>query len=337
MAEVTKITIVPVGRLAERFADEQEFNPNDLPFALGSNVFLEDISQQMKSLDLELWSREYLSKHDVAKVQGWKHALVHRYSEEEYLHSAPEAHSRELVHKMFVGLRVVRPSNVPFQYLHARVKPDGSFDPWGFSRAEMRLTVCGCDTWATIRPVDAKLLVAITPSLLRAYETKCLPITRAVNVLEVGYNSRYLDVKQLLWVTGIEALFTSSTYNGAPTVIRRLRHFLGSKTQIYNPVDFPRFLSMPTLSLKDVLEDIYSVRNRLAHGEWVPEEFMNRPGHQGGTSSYAEILLEATGIALRLALIRILRDSLLEIFGDKDRLDKYFSYDPISGRTPCSF
>lgn len=294
------------------------------PFAILPNVFLADLRQQMKNLDLTLWSREYLSKHDVEKMQGWRYALIHRYSEEEYMHGEGELQSRDLLHKVFLGLRIVRPSKTPYQYLHARVKPDGSFDPSGFSRAEMPLTVFPCDSWAPVRRKDAELLRAITPNLLRVYETKCQSVRRAVNILEMGYISQFPDVKQLLWVTGLETLFTSAKFNGAPVLIRRLRQFLGSKTRVYEQANFAAQVAVPSLKLKDVLEDIYLVRNRLAHGEWIPESFMTRPGYALGAKSYADILLEATGIVLRMALIKILNESLLETFGDKDRLDGYF-------------
>jgi hypothetical protein len=335
MGEVQKITIVPVARLAQKFPDGEGLSPDDLPCAIASNVALADIGQQMKSLDLELWSREYLSRHDVERIQGWKYALVHYYSEEEYLHGTPESQSRELLSKIFVALRVVRPSNVPFQYIHARIKDDGSFDPSGFSRAEMPLTVSARDKWATIRPKDIELLRALVPALLAAYETKTRPVTRAVNLLETGYNSPSFDVKLLLWVAGWEALFASSAYNGAPAVTGRLRHFLGSRTRIYDAADFPTLLMLPDLTLKDVLEDIYRVRNSLAHGEWVPDDIMRKPGHSGLASSYADILLDASGLALRLALARILRQSLLETFRDKGKLDTFFPYDPITKRRPC--
>jgi hypothetical protein len=334
--EVRKITITPVGRFAEPFVDDEEFSPKDLPFEILPGIFLADVGKQMKHLDLELWSREYLSKHDVDKIQGWRHALVHYYSEEEYSHGTPESQSRELLYRIFLGLRIVRPSRVPFQYLHARVKGDGSLDPSGFYRAEVPLTVCACDTWGPIRASDAELLRAVAPSLIRAFEMRCRPVTRAMSVLETGYNSPNVDVKLLLWVTGLEALFTSSNYSGAPVVIRRVRHFLGSKTQLYRSSDYPGFLSMPTLRVKDLLQDIYRMRNSVAHGEWIPPEFLARSGHAGGAKSYADVLLEAASIVLRLALTRILKDSLLETFGDKDGLDSYFSYDPHAKRVPCS-
>jgi hypothetical protein len=326
VANARKITITPVQYLPRPFSGQDDFGSKDLPFEICPNVFLADIRNQMKDLDLTLWGREYLSKHDIEKIQGWECALVHHYDEEEYFHTEAEQRSRELLSKVFIGLRIVRPSRIPYQYLHARVQSNGALDPSAFSRAEVPLTVLPCDTWTPIRRKDADLLKAIAPTLLKAYAINCQPVKRAMRILETGYVSPFVDVKQLMWVTGLESLFTSTTYNGASVAMNRIRRFLGSKTQIYEQTDFPVTMSLPSLTLKNVLGDIYRVRNRLAHGEWVPEEFLKRPGYAGGPKSYADVLVEATGVVLRLALIKILNESLLETFGDKDKLDRYFSY-----------
>lgn len=332
MANVRKITITPVQDLPRPFSGEDDFSSKDLPFEICPDVSLTDIHDQMKNLDLTLWGREYLSKHDIEKIQGWKYALVHHYDEEEYLHSEAEWRSRELLYQVFIGLRIVRPSRIPHQYLHARVQSNGDLDPSAFRRAEMPLTVSHCDAWTPIRRRDADLLKAIVPTLLQAYTTDCRPVKRAMRILETGYVSQFTDVKQLMWVTGLESLFTSTKFSGASVAMHRIRQFLGSKTQIYEQADFPFTISLPSLTLKNVLGDIYRVRNRLAHGEWVPEEFLKKPGYAGGPNSYADVLVEATGIVLRLALIRILKESLLETFGDKVRLDRYFSHvSPLQG------
>ncbi len=74
-----KVTVTPVFGLAERFADEQEFGPRDLPFAVGPGVFLADVHEQMRNADYSLWARRYLSKADVEELQGWRYALVHYF------------------------------------------------------------------------------------------------------------------------------------------------------------------------------------------------------------------------------------------------------------------
>ena len=327
MAPIQKITITPIAGLPDPFLDGEIFDSSHLPFQVGPGVDLADIHNQMQSADFSLWAREHLSQHEVKELREWRYALVHSYEAEEWLHSDPEVRSRELGQQIFLGLRIVRPSPTPYQYLQARVRSNGSFDPFSFSKAETNLTVPSCDSISPVRRQDAELLKAITPALIEANETDCKPLRRAVRILELGYISEF-DVKQLIWVTGLDALFTSSKHWGADVAISRVQHFLGPDRPIYKPADFPSYVLVPDFTVKDVLPDIYKLRNKFAHGEWVPQEFLNRPGYSGkaGESlNYADVLLEATSIIFRAALTKIFGESLLELFCKKEELDKYFA------------
>ena len=325
---VRKVTVTPVFGIVDEFMDGETFPARDLPFEVGPGVFLADVHEQMKSADYSLWARDYLSKEDVKELQGWHYALVHYFDAEEYLTSKPEEDSRELVHRVFVALRLVRPSWVPYQYLRAVVRPDGSFHPGGFSKAEGRLTVSSCDAANSIRKRDAQLLRTIVPTLLRTYETDCAPVKRAIRILELGYISEFFDVKQLIWATALDGLFTSAKHWGSELASRRIQHLIGPDTRVYEQADFASYMLVPSLTIRQVVPDIYKLRNRFAHGEWVPKEFLDRPGYSGKAGqnlNYADVLLEATGIILRMSLTRILRENLLEIFRTKSALDWYFS------------
>jgi hypothetical protein len=333
---VRKVTVTPVFGLADEYVDGGDFPSKELPFAVGSGVFLADVHTQMKSADFSLWGQRYLSKEDIKELQSWRHALVHYFDAEEYLTSSPEESSRELVQRVFLSLRIVRPSWTPYQYLRAIVRPDGSFDPNGFSKAEGRLTVSSCDAANYVRKEDAELLRDILPTFLSVYDTACRPVQRAVRILELGYSSEFIDVKQLMWVTALDAMFTSAKHWGSDLAVRRIQHLIGPDVRIYQPKDFPSYMAVPSFTVKQVARDIYRLRNKFAHGEWVPEEFLDRPGYSGKAGeqlNYADVLLEATGIILRMSLIRILKQNLLETFRTKDALDWYFSRAGLVNKT----
>jgi hypothetical protein len=324
---VKKITVTPVPPLADVYHGGQ-FPLGDLPLEVGPGVFLADVHEQITNADYSLWARDYLSKEDVKKLQGWRYALVHYFDSEEYLTSHDEESSRALVQQVFLALRMVRPSWVPYEFLRAVIRPDGSFHPSAFSKTGARLPVPWCDTANYIREKDTELLRAVVPILLRAYDTKCLPVQRAARILEVGYTSESNDVKQLMWVTALDALFTSEAHWGSDLAARRIQHLIGHATRVYDPTDFPSYMPIPSLTVKEVLPDIYKLRNKFAHGEWVPKEFLDRPGYlgKGGTQlNYADVILEATSMILRTSLVKILKDDLLDIFRSKDALDWYFS------------
>jgi hypothetical protein len=60
----------------------------------------------------------------------------------------------------------------------------------------------------------------------------------------------------------------------------------------------------------------------------VPQEYLEKSGYIGSAGEslcYADVLLEATSIILRSALIKILKESLQDVFATKANLDWYFS------------
>lgn len=327
--EVRKITVTPVSGVSDPLRDGEPFPTSDLPFEVYPGVFLADVHEHVRNADYSLWARDFLSQEDVKKLQAWQYALIHYFNAEEYLTSRPDETSKMLVQRVFLGLRIVRPSWTPYQYLRAVVQPDGNFAPGAFSPAlRSRLTVPSCDAVNHIRRKDAELLRTIMPALIEAYDTKCEPVSRAMRIFELGYISQSLDVKQLMWVTALDALFTSARHWGSDLAIRRIQNFIGAESRIYDLVDFPSHVTVPSFTVGDVARDVYKLRNKFAHGEWIPKEYLDRPGYRGKDGSplsYADVLLEATSIILRMSLIRILKDDLLEVFRSKDALDWHFS------------
>jgi len=105
----------------------------------------------------------------------------------------------------------------------------------------------------------------------------------------------------------------------------RIKKFLGATFEIY--ADSPPHVSPPTLTLGDIIGDVYTARNAFAHGNWLPEEFTARPGYRGvrGESlSYADVVLEATSVILRASLLKIFRQNLVDLFSDKPSMNLYF-------------
>jgi hypothetical protein len=327
--KVRKITVTPVPEVSDPLMDGESFPASDLPFEVYPDVFLADVHEQVKNADYSLWARDFLSKEDVKKLQGWRYALIHYFDAEEYSTSRPDENSKTLVQRVFLGLRIVRPSWTPYQYLRAIVRPDGSFAPGAFSQAlKGRLTVPSCDAVNRIRRKDAELLRAVMPALIEAYDTKCEPVSRAMRILELGYLIEFIDVKQLLWTTALDALFTSARHWGSDIAIRRIKNFVGADARIYDPADFPSHVTVPPFTVNDVAWDVYRLRNKFAHGEWIPKEYLGRRGYvgkAGNALTYADVILEATSIILRKSLIRVLKENLLEVFRSKDALDWHFS------------
>ena len=107
---------------------------------------------------------------------------------------------------------MVRPSDKRYEFLQARIRETGQLEPFNFSHVEERVAAPSIDSARRLRLQDAELLQNVLPQVLRVYASKCLPILLAMENLEVGYISRFLHVKQLLWVTALDGLFTSGEW-----------------------------------------------------------------------------------------------------------------------------
>lgn len=329
MALVWKVTIVPVCGLAEWNAEP--FDKSLLPFEIAQGVQLADVQSLMAGADIDYWERSgFLSKRDVQAIKQWRYALVHTFQAEEG-QSYPEKESEELIHRIFWGLRIVRPSRTPYEYLQARLFSGNKIDPFSYSHRERELLfVPDSETLNEIRTRDALELHSITPTLLRVYETNCKFVMRAIRNLEVGYISIFADVQQLLWVTGLDSLFTSHKWkhNGMWVATERIKKFLGPDYRIYKDGDLPPYIATPTQTVADVARDVYRLRNFFAHGEWPGQEWTKerfRNGVGAEPIAYAEMLREATSVLLRASLVKILKEDLLDLFGNKQKMNTYFT------------
>jgi hypothetical protein len=69
-------------------------------------------------------------------------------------------------------------------------------------------------------------------------------------------------------------LYTSHSFDhqGKLVATERIKWFLGPKTSIYEKGDIPDFiLNQPTISIGDVVDRLYDVRNYIAHGDIISQ------------------------------------------------------------------
>jgi hypothetical protein len=107
----------------------------------------------------------------------------------------------------------------------------------------------------------------------------------------------------------------------------RIKWFLGEGTSIYDGGDIPAYIQpQPDITIGNVVEELYALRNYIAHGDRVPNEFYERKLRQGvnGELSLVQVLLEALSFIIRKSLLRIVRDGLLDNFADAEASEGYF-------------
>jgi hypothetical protein len=199
MGLIKKITIAPIYLETEPDKGGVE---GHLPYLIGHGISLVNVNQYLQSADFN-WASDALSKNRVERLKEWRYGLFHEYEAEEWLQSTPEAESENLVHRAFLGLRIIRPTFKRYEYLQARVRDTDKIEPARFTHVDEHIPAPVIDTVNRIRLQDALVLKQVLPTLLQVDESTCLPVHLAMQNLEVGYMSEFVHVKQLLWVTAL--------------------------------------------------------------------------------------------------------------------------------------
>lgn len=102
----------------------------------------------------------------------------------------------------------------------------------------------------------------------------------------------------------------------------------GENTSIYDPGDIPNFIRpQPNITISATVDDMYTIRNSIAHGDRIPDEFFQRNMREGvgGQISVLQVLLEALSFTIRKSLIKILQNNLIHHFADAASSQAYFA------------
>ena len=206
---------------------------------------------------------------------------------------------------------------------------DGTFDVSGFELpAIYGHEVPEVQKYFDVRNRDANDLRTYVPDFLREIRNPIISKFRmAVQFHDLGHFSSDWKARYLLWSSAVESIFTTHNreHQGTRVATARIKWFLGERTSIYAPGDLTRLLEDPTITVGNIVDDVYAVRNYLAHGDRIPDEYFNQMARQSfnGGVPRIEVLLEAVSFIIRTSLLKILRDGLLNHFQDAVSADAF--------------
>jgi hypothetical protein len=317
-------------------ADDEHFDATLLPFDIAEGVRIEDISALLRPDTFE-FVKERMGSDAVQQLQDVTYAIVHRYSPKSVTDSdgswiGEEVHSRrssDLVRNVAACLRLLRPMRQSAQLIWGGVRQDETLDVLGFDSPVESHEVPEAQKHFHLRNADAKNLKAYTPEFLRGMGGEFWKFRMAVQFHELGHfqhsawKSRYI-----LWASAIESIYTSHNleHQGSKVAKERIKWFLGAGTSIYGPGDISKLLPQPIITVGDVVDRLYEVRNFIAHGDKIPDHFFQDTLRNGfnGRVNVIEVLMEASSFIIRTSLLRILREGLLERFADAASAEAYF-------------
>ena len=162
----------------------------------------------------------------------------------------------------------------------------------------------------------------IFPGVGRAFDEKIVRLQNPILLLEHGLQVNHVYLSTLIWVMGLDMLFMAG--EKTPFVDRTVG-FLGANTLIFPPVSYPR--RQPQSVIRDVVEDVYELRNIVAHGREIPRRFRERRDllDENGSRiniddySYAAVLWESALFLLVRALRRIMLGDMIDTVRDEAR------------------
>jgi hypothetical protein len=333
-----KFTLYPIYWIAD-IVDDEEFDRGRLPFHIMHGVQIEDVYDRLREDAFSHLERK-LGTSTVEILRNVRFALVHRYEHDTIPPGGAPAvvaanrspGSERLVRALAACLRLIRPMRQRALLMGGNVRQaDGSFDVTTFDLPPAHLLeVPEVQRLFKLRNQDCDSLGQYAPEFLRAMDGQFWKFRMAVQFHELGH-FQALDWKAryLLWCSAIESIYTSHDWEhqGSLVAASRIKWLLGENSSIYAPGDISRLLRDPGLTVGQVIEDLYELRNFMAHGDRIPDELFNsemRVGFNGGVKKL-EVLMEAASFIIRTSLLRILRDRLLDNFADAAPAQAYFA------------
>jgi hypothetical protein len=188
---------------------------------------------------------------------------------------------------------------------------------------------------SALRDRDAVELKSMVPRFLSAMREEFWKFRMAVQFHELGFfQSTQWKARYILWTSAIESIYTSHSreHKGSLVAKERIKWFLGAGSSIYAPGDISDLLPRTKITVGDVVDSLYEVRNFIAHGDKVPDHFFRDEMRRGfnGSVNCIEVLMEACSFIVRHSLLKILRDELLEHFASADSSEAYFGKEGLT-------
>lgn len=284
-----------------------------VPFVLAGSLSIEDISKSVTPDHFGLW-REYISQREREDLANLRLALVHRFFSLEHM-GKDEQGSSDLVHRVFVALRIVKPTRTRFSTIQYKTLENGGIDVFSISHAPLTpINAPDAESLNRVSAQDLLVLKNILPSFLQVAESGPAHLQRAIRYYETAYAQIQDPVIQFLtWAMGIEAVASGpESPKGRSLLLDRIYDLLDGRAWIYESSALNEFGDLPRFSVRDVLPDIFKLRSRLVHGGGWPDwkSDTTRRTLSGERLGYAAILREAAAFVLRRLIIASLTNPI---------------------------
>ena len=325
MYDRQKVTILPLHSAEYNLVADNEI------FDLGFGVSIERCKNLLRSSDLWIWNHNH-DHDDEEEINGWDTCLVHRYQGKSVTGKRDDT-SITLLAYVLAHLRIINPhrdsvdDNIQLQ----QESPGSAYNGFRCSKAALRPNRFLCDCEHLVSGINRNHLnelktflpwIADFASNWRIYQ----PLWISMYLFEEGYKPGHnLRTLHLFRVMALEGLFCSESSFGKKALTHRIPKLLHTGIDLYKPyrVDF---VDLPQMVLTvGLIKDIYTLRNKIAHSDGLPEVWQNTIVRAGldGEITYLGQLLEASTSIGRLAWLKIIREGLQSTFSDNQKMQAY--------------
>jgi len=322
-----RIALYPILGVTDDWLDDP-FDLAQLPATILPGVTIEDGKTFFNSSSFDLWSG-YISKRERESLERVRFAIVCRYDD---VYGGPNYQSDKaaetVVRLMGACLRLIRPMPQDAAFIGGKILPDSTVYIQRFE-VPVEIGVPAVQRLFRLRNCDVTRLQKVAPIFMDAMHEEFWKFRSSIEFGDWGhFHHLYWKARFSLWCSAIEALYTSNAplHKGSLVAKERIKWFLGPDTRIYEPGDIQNGQPEVKTTIGEVLDDLYELRNVIAHGDKTPDKFwVTARSEYDEHVTLAEMLTEAASRIIRASLLRILEENLLKHFADGPASEAFFA------------
>jgi hypothetical protein len=225
----------------------------------------------------------------------------------------------DAAHHASIALQIICPTGAKHTFLKFQQTQTGWENIGSCHPRELCSTLLGRIT----RPEDlilAQDFDAIFSGVRRTFTQEVVRLQNPIRLLEHGMQMDNVYLSTLMFVMALDMLFMAGRI--AP-FIGRTAGFLGLQSLIFPPDSLMKY--QPRITVGDVLKDVYSLRNIIAHGQEVPKhpyrqkyDLISTDGDRINEQDYyyAELMRESGLFMLTSVLRKVFCNGLFDDIAD---------------------
>jgi hypothetical protein len=323
----THVTLYPINGVTESWQDDP-FDHSKLPVQIIPDVTIENVKAMFNEQTFS-WVGNEMGKRDKETLTGVKYAIVHRFEVPHLDTGQVQQQSVNLVNSIAAYLRLIRPMRQFASLMVGTLRSDGTIEIQTFDHPVHLMDVPNLQRGFFLRNRDVAELQSVVDEFLRGMNGEFWKFKMSVSFHDSGHFAvSHWKSRFMLWCSAVEAVYTSqnSDHRGTRVAKERIRWFLGEGTSIFMPGDIQSFMPKASYKVGNVVDDLYQVRNCIAHGERIPDRFFTivPQGYMGEDGNVITVLHDGLSFIIRASLLRILKNNLLEHFADGPASERYF-------------